>query len=95
MFVYCLQSLYLYFVKYIYINKNNNNENNFAAELQQQLIGVSNDGNPHMQRNMIANAPNSPTSTNHNDNKLASKWIYQLFEMILDSGDQDWRCMRH
>ena len=32
---------------------------------------------------MVANVANSSTSTNHNNNKAASKWIYQQLEMIL------------
>ena len=33
----------------------NNNKNNFVADLQQQLINLRNNGNPYMQRRMLAN----------------------------------------
>ena len=52
---------------------NIDNKNNFFADSQQQSINLRNDGNPFMQRNMVTNVPNSPTSTYHNNNKAASK----------------------
>ena len=36
-------------------------------------------------KKMIANVANSPTSTNHNNNKAASKWMCQQLEMMLIS----------
>ena len=74
-----------FYTIYTYSNVKNNNKNNFVANLQQQLINLRNNGNPHMQQNMVANVPNSPTSTNHNNNKAAPKWMYQPLEMILVS----------
>ena len=67
------------------MNMNNNNKNNFVADLQQHLINVGDTDNPQTQRNMVANIPNSPTPTNPNNNKAASKWMYQPFKMILVS----------
>ena len=37
-------------------------------------------------KKMVATVANAPTSTNHNNNKAASKWMRQQLEMMLFLG---------